>query len=386
MRKVIAALPFLAVAACSGGGPETLGGTAAPAGASAVVVSAGSGSGVTAGSSGTNSANTATSFLSVSSAKTFDLLGGAQSLKVETDTGATLYAGNAATVRAPSGTVAFDPRDGIFTVTLADTKAIVSSSLRFQDPGHRIDFTSTNSPQYGVPDLQGFNYLEEIGSSPTDTYTFFYQRPGNATIYVSLAGYVRNNVPTSGTEDTFERGAFVFGDQTLRSQIPVSGAGTYKGGFIASMIGAPGTQATAFQWIQGNSALAVDFGKSTVSLSLAGTVNAPNASNGALAASSLAIASGSTFNASGTATIDLVKTSGFTGQFQSAGFTDPTTGKTTAVDFAAISPGSSTAGASSIDGAFYGPNAVNVGGSLRIVGGVPGQRVDILGAFTGAKQ
>ena len=42
--------------------------------------------------------------------------------------------------------------------------------------------------------------------------------------------------------------------------------------------------------------------------------------------------------------------------------------------------------ASSIDGSFYGPNAVEVGGSFRIVGGVPDQRVDILGAFTGAKK
>ncbi|WP_156679252.1 transferrin-binding protein-like solute binding protein [Sphingomonas profundi] len=384
MRKLIAMLPFAAVAACSGGGPESVG-SIAPAGSGAVSVSAGNGSGVSAGNgTGSNSANTATSFLSVTGEKSFDLLGGAQSLKVDTGTGATLYAGNATTVRAPSGTVSYNPRDGIFTVTLADTKAIVSSNLRFQDPGHRIDFTSAGSPQFGVPDLQGFNYLESIGSTPNDTYTFFYQRPGTSTIYVSLAGYVRNNTPASGTTDTFERGAFVFGDQTLRSQIPASGAGTYKGGFVASMVNAPGTQASAFQWIQGSSALSVDFGKSTVSLSLSGTVNAPNTGSD-LASSPLAIAAGSTFNATGTATIDLVKTSGFTGQFQSAGFTDAA-GKTTAVDFAAISPGSSTAGASSIDGAFYGPDAVNVGGSLRIVGGIPNQRVDILGAFTGAKQ
>ncbi len=384
MRKVIAVLPFLAVAACSGGGPETVGSVAAPAGSTAVTVSPGNGSGVTAGTGSTgNVAPTDTGFLTVTSAKTFDLLGGAHSLKVD-QTAGVLYAGNATTVRAPSGTVAYDPRDGIFTVTLADTKAIVASNIRFQDPAHRIDFAA-GSPQYGVPDLQGFNYLESIGSTADDTYTFFYQRPGTSTIYVSLAGYVRNNVPTGGTSNTFERGAFVFGDQTLRSQIPLSGAGTYKGGFIASMVAGPGSRATDFQWIQGSSALSVDFGKSTVSLSLAGTVNQSNLNSNLLVPSSI-VAAGSTFSAAGTATIDLVKTSGFTGEFQTASFKDPTTGTVTNVDFARISPGSSTAGASSIDGTFYGPNAANVGGSLRIVGGVPNQRVDILGAFTGAKQ
>ena len=46
----------------------------------------------------------------------------------------------------------------------------------------------------------------------------------------------------------------------------------------------------------------------------------------------------------------------------------------------------SVAGASSIDGTFYGPDAKNIGGSFRIVGGVPNRRLDILGAFAGAKK
>ena len=34
----------------------------------------------------------------------------------------------------------------------------------------------------------------------------------------------------------------------------------------------------------------------------------------------------------------------------------------------------------------YYPDAKNVGGSFRINGGIPNQRVDILGAFTGVKK
>ena len=44
-----------------------------------------------------------------------------------------------------------------------------------------------------------------------------------------------------------------------------------------------------------------------------------------------------------------------------------------------------TIAGSSLDGAFYGPKADEVGASFRIVGGVPDQRVDVIGSFTGAK-
>ena len=82
---------------------------------------------------------------------------------------------------------------------------------------------------------------------------------------------------------------------------------------------------------------------------------------------------GAAFTAAGTGRIDLVGTGGFTGSFQSAGFTWATGSQTLSI------------AGSSLDGTFYGPGAAEVGASLRIVGGTPDQRVDILGALTGAR-
>jgi hypothetical protein len=413
IRRGLVALPVMSfAAACSGGGPETISaGTNAPPAASQPA-SAGSGSGVTAGSSagsgsgasagsgsgvtagtGTGSApQTNTHFLDVSAEKSFDAIGGAQSLS-EANSGATLYRGNAATVRSPSGQISYNPRDGIFTVTLADTKAGVSSSLRFQDPAHRTDFNPYATPQWGVPNFEGFNYLESINDTPTDVSTFFYQRPGTSTTYVTLAGYVRNKPEATAT--TFERGAFVFGDQTVRGQIPASGTGTYTGGFIATMVNNPtfdsaGPRASYLQWLQGSSTVAVDFGKGTVNVGLSGTVNPANMNGYQISNSQLSIPTGASFTASATAAINLVGTGGFAGKFDNASFAWTPTGATSPVtrnvEFTSAAPGSSTAGASSVDGTFFGPNAANVGGSFRVVGGVPDQRVDILGAFTGARK
>lgn len=385
MRKLFAVLPLIAVAACSGGEAETVGSNAPPAGAGSGT-SGGTGTGVSPGT-GAGEAPAGSHFLSYTGEKTFDAVGGLQSL-VRGENGGTLYQGNASTVRSPSGQISYNSRDGIFTLTLADDKAGVNTEYRFQDPAHRTDFDPMTTPQWGVPDLQGFNYLEGVGDSTRDVTTFFYQRPGASTVHVSLAGYVRNNVTDSTT--TFERGAMVFGSQTARSQVPVSGKGTYTGGFIASMV-ANGSydleqaKASALQWMQGSSTVAVDFAKGTVQLGLSGTVNQANMSGYQIPDSGLTIPTGATFTASGHATIDMVATGGFTGRFDSASFSSAGAGTQT-IDFAGVSSGSNTAGASSIDGGFYGPNAVNVGGSFRIVGGIPDQRVDILGAFTGAKR
>lgn len=391
IRKGPVALPvILLAAACSGGGPQTISAVAPPV--AVQPASSGSGTGVTAGTGTGSTAVASTHFLDITAEKSFDAIGGAQSL-TESDTGGTLYQGNASTVRSPSGQISYSPRDGIFTVTLADTKAGVSSSLRFQDPAHRTDFNPYATPQWGVPNLEGFNYLESINSSPTDVSTFFYQRPGTSTTYVTLAGYVRNS--PGDASSTFERGAFVFGDQTVRSQVPASGTGTYTGGFIATMVNNPtfdnaSPRASYFQWLQGSSTVTVDFGKGTVDVGLAGTVNPANMSGYQISDSQLAIPTGASFTASATAAINLVGTGGFTGKFDSASFAWTPTGAsspvTRNVEFSSVSQGSSTAGASSVDGTFFGPNAANVGGSFRVVGGVPDQRVDILGAFTGARR
>ena len=257
MRSVIAALPLLALAACGGAsGPQTVGSVAPPTSSTGGSTSGGTGGGVGTGGGTSTPTPTATpaNLLDVTSATQFNAVGSFQSLDVsETGvyalSGPVLYQGNAATVRAPSGTVSYDPRDGIFTVQFTDSKAGMGTGpIRFQDPGHRTAIGVDAGPAWGVPNLTDFNYLEVVGPTArsadaatqdrgrADSITFFYQRPGSQTKYVSLAGYVRNAfdrtadplVFKQGTTSNFQRGAMVFGQDTLRSQIPITGTGTRR--------------------------------------------------------------------------------------------------------------------------------------------------------------
>lgn len=391
MRKVFGLLPFLALAACGGAGPQTVGSIPVPAtsggtgsgGTVGAPGTGGTGAGVTSGGATGTGTGTASSFLTVSGAKSYDAIGGASSLQQSED--GSLYRGNAATVKEASGTIEYDPRDGIFTLKIADTKAGVTTDVRFQDPLHQTDFNGTRRPQTGVPNLAGFSYLQALGSSATDLSTFFYQRPGAATVHVTLAGYVRNNiVEGNDTVDTMERGAFVFGDKTPLSQLPVTGSATYTGGFLASMINNPSRDAgtavaTTYQWLAGDSNVSVNFGAQTFTLALSGSVQSAGATN-------VTFGDGTRFFASGSGSVDLLRSGGFAGAFQNACFAAACgSAGAVPVQFGQVTPGSNVTGASSIDGAFYGPGGVNVGGSFRIIGGVPDQRVDITGAFTGAK-
>jgi hypothetical protein len=348
MRLTLAALslPLFALAACGDStAPQTVGGIATP--------------------TPTPTPGSTDTFLStLTAAGTFDAVGGLQSLSVQKTTNpdgsvsnASLYQGNAATVRASSGHVDYDPRDGIFTLTLLDSKAGVNRTERFQDPGHR-----TTQTQPDVPDLPNFNYLEDLDGA-TALATFFYERPGTTTAYVSLAGFSRNDqtVAANVTTTLSERGAFVFGSPTASSQVPKSGTGSYAGDFLASTVDT--NSPNSLQWLSGTSQVDVDFAKLTVGVTL---------TSGS--------ASSTSFSAKGSATIDMVHNNGFSGSFQSA-----TLGGQN-VDFTSVNPATNTAGASSIDGTFYGPNAVNVGGSFRITGGVPNTRIDVVGAFVGAKK
>ncbi|WBH16832.1 hypothetical protein [Sphingomonas radiodurans] len=379
-------LPLGMLAACGGAGPQSVGSVAPPAptggtGSTGGTASGGTGAGVTGGSG--NGGTTATAhFLAVSAATTFDAVGAMHSFKKDNVTGGELYQGNASTVRAPSGTIAYDPRDGIFTVSFTDDKAGITNTTRYQDPAHRTDFNPRSQPEYEVPNLEGFNYLaaadEEYGVN-----TFFYQRPGNATTYVTLAGFSRSK--DDAIERKAEHGVFAFGTQTASTQIPIKGTGSYTGGFIATAVLNPTFDSARpsenyFQWLVGSSTVAVDFGKSTMSLGFEGTVNSTFFENDRISDVALSFPTGTIFKAGATAAIDFARSGGFTGEFQSASLGSQ------AIDFARVSPGSSTAGASSLDGAFYGPDAVNLGGNFRIVGGVPDQRIDIQGAFTGAKK
>lgn len=393
MRNWLAALPLFALAACGGGGTDaqTAGSVAPPT-----------------GSGGTAPTPTPAHFLDVAATTSFQAVGGLQSLGV-TETGGAgrqgphVYAGNAATVRAPSGEVSYNPRDGIFTLTLVDNAARVNlSEFRFQDPAHRTDYGGASNPQWGSPtNLTDFNFLQAVGPTAStervDEVTFFYQRPGSQAKHVSLAGYVRNAFnPTANplanvalSESVFERGAFAFGEATNRAQVPLTGQASFSGGMLATMVSNTSFDGAAvptyFQWITGTSALTVDFTAATVSVLLNGTVSAANFNGQIIPDGITGIDAGSAFRAEGSGKIDLTRTGGFTGNFATALFTQPN-GTVVRPDFTAVGSGSSTAGANSIDGGFYGPNGVNIGGSFRIVGGIPDQRVDILGAFAGAKK
>ena len=343
-------LPLLSLAACGGGGVNTIGSLSPP-----------------------SEPTPGQTFLDVSAPTSFNAVGSLQSLTVDPDSGSVVYQGNASTVATPSGTVTYDPRDGIFTLVLSDAAAGVSQNVRYQDPAHRTDFQSLE-----VPDYAGYNYLTsgEVSGSTTVNNTFFYQRPGTTTSYVTLAGFVHTEYDNDNkilTND--QHGAMVFGSQTPALQVPTTGSGHYAGDFLATMV-----DATTFSWLNGSSAIDVDFAKSTVGLSLDGVVGSSFA-NGKPATSAL---DGAQFTATGSAKLNS-SSGAFAGQFSSAFFT--TTGGTKLdVDFTSVNPDTNVAGGSSIDGTFYGPGAKEIGGNFRIVGGVPNTRVDILGAFTGAKK
>lgn len=433
MRVYALVLGTSLLAACGGG--ETginSGGTAAPAGA---------GGGVNAEHSFENPTEIRTyqangGFHSFDYQTTVNHLDGDSSNGQEQQ----LYQGDATTVRNSGISITFNPRDAIFELAVGDNQAGVDSNIRFQDPLHRTDFGGARTPQENTPNLSaaGIQYLEvasgdnltgEDSGFPTgrigfeftppvggpasetqtqnssfDVTTFFYQQPGTTTRYVTYAGFLRNSVtgtrtdveavapdptvpgdvgtpPVSTTTNTYslERGAFVFGEATLVGDVPTNGTGTYSGDFLATSVfnnrvdtvglaDAP----TYFQWIEGLANLDVDFGNDSFNLSLEGTTLAPQLDVGTN--DLFSIAEGASFNAAGSGNINLVGAGGFVGAFQQAWFTNPDNSV-----FNLLIAGSS------IDGAFYGPDAAEAAGNLRIVGGTPDERIDILGVFTGSQ-
>jgi hypothetical protein len=311
-----------------------------------------------------------------------------------------LYAGDASTVRNSAITLTYNPRDAIFELAVDNNPSGVTQSIRFQDPAHRTDFGGAIEPQNGVPNFQipGMRYLE-VGSSGSflqngrivlrtdlgpissyDSTSFFYQRPGTTTRYVTFAGFLRNSITIAEneTKEQFSRGTFVFGEQTVNSNVPRTGTGTYNGQFLATSVlndylDVDPTNTTVFQWIEGTSNVGVNFGANSFTLGLDGTVRAPV--TGSRGTDVLTVNGGATFAARGSGRIDLVAAGGFLGQFQQAWFINPGNSR-----FDVAIEGSS------IDGAFYGPAAEETGGSFRIVGGTPDERIDILGVFTAARR
>jgi hypothetical protein len=423
MRFVALLLGTSLLTACGGAGPTSLG-SIAP-------------------SSGASSGHT---FANPTEVKTYAGIGVTQSYgyQVTTDningtsTGqqAQLYAGNATTVRDGAISITYNPRDAIFDINITDGKTQVATQNRFQDPVHRTDFGGTREPPPGTPQLAvgGIQYLGRSGQNTGtttsnivnlpllpgliqgvlgvnefngvyDRTTFFYQKPGTTTQYVTFGGFLRNalvlsktNTPavapvpatpttaaipgiaaTSTTVHNYSlsRGLFVYGENSNNGSVPKSGTGTFSGAMVATMVfndladtlvNAP----SYFQMIEGTAATKFDFSANTFTVDLAGTTFAPQLDG--LSGNVFSIQSGAAFTANGAGQIDLVKTGGFFGQFSKAWFVNP---NGTRFDV--------NIGGSSVDGSFYGPKAEEIGGSFRIVGGNPDERVDILGVFVGKK-
>ncbi len=368
------------------------------------------------------------SFVNPTEVKTYEGIGAVQHYEYKTDSrigaqSGQLYAGDANTVRDSGISLSYNPRDAIFELTINRPLGLVGvSNFRFQDPAHRTDFGGAREPQAGVPNIEAIapgrqiQYLETgsgsgsaLGAaspyfpgaySPTgpnytagaDQYsyegrTFFYQKPGTTTKYVTYAGYVANRISAAQVQPdpaappyleqtySFDRAAFVFGERTGNSAVPRSGTATFSGDMLATMVFNPELDnvsgfPTYFQWIVGSQTSQINFSTLAVSTNFTGTVTAPTLD--AYTSWASVMPAGSQFFAAATSTIDLVNKGGFTGAFTSARFTRPGL-----ADFNVVIAGSS------IDGAFFGPAAEEIGGGFRIVGGTPDERIDIMGAFTG---
>ncbi len=412
--KLLALATASLLSACGGDtGLQTVGSVAPPSGGG--------------GSTPTPTPVSTHTFVAPTEVKTYEAIGGVQHYEYSTRSDGAgqagqLYAGDANTVRDSGISVTYNPRDAIFEVTINRPLGNVSTgAMRFQDPAHRTDFGGATEPQASVPELpvaRNILYLESgsgsggtlnpaspyatagLGTGNSDyvvgakgytstTQTFFYQKPGTTTQYVTYAGFVRNTISTTEEQDdpslplylrqsySLDRAAFVFGERTANSAVPRTGSGNYTGEMIATMVFNPmldtdPSYPTYFQWIAGTHTTNVNFASLAVTSNFTGTVFAP--ARDAYTTGAFYLPAGSIFNATSGATIDLVNKGGFTGQFSSASFTLPNT-----TTFNLVIAGSS------IDGAFFGPNGEEIGGGFRIVGGTPDERIDILGAFTGKK-
>lgn len=396
MRKYILLATVSLLSACGGGGSGGGGQVQAPGNVAPPVVQH--------------------SFVEPRDAKVYAGIGGVQTFDYATSDEygsqrGQLYQGNATSARNSGISITYDPRDAIFEVKIQEPLGGASDTLRFQDPVHRTAFGGLREPQGGTPNLSqpGIQYLQAGSESgdgeydpsqsdfipvgeneyQTDTSTFFYQKPGTSTKYVTFAGFVRNRTNISQvtddvTNDTYlvqnnilERAAFAYGERTTNSAVPKTGTGTYQGSMIATMVYNPSLDTNAgaptyFQWLDGLATTRVNFAANSFEIDLTGKTTAPQFD--VFTSRNFAIGANATFNASGKGYIDLVLAGGFLGSFQSASFTPAGGSKIDMV----------IAG-SSVDGAFFGPGAEEVGGGFRIVGGNPDERIDILGTFVGKK-
>ena len=426
MRKIILLASTTLLAACGGGG-GSVNSTPVP--------------GTGGGSSPTGPTGTPHTFVKPILEKSYVGLGATQVLEYETQTvqqniGNTnagfqqkiVYSANSTTPRNSAISVDYDPTSATFSVQVPDPLSAASANTRFQDPASRTDFGGNVEPQWGTPHLanQNVQYLQAGDGDPRSPYkvsgsgtvrignnetapdgmpftgasaaysatSFFFLKPGTETKYVTFAGYARNAMNFSQVADVgnpsvlyhtvryhLERGAFAYGEQTRNDDVPKIGSGSYTGSMIASMVHNPSLDNEAFgsilpnyfQWIEGRAKLDVDFATSPFQLNLDGTVLAPQLDRYSGVDQSTILA-GAKFSAVGKGDINLVSYGGFKGKFDSASFLNPDQVRHT-VNIAG----------SSVDGAFFGPAGEEAGASFRITGGNPDERVDIVGAFVGAK-
>ncbi len=415
MRIALILLATSALAACSGGGPTTVSGAAVSNG------------GTQSGSSGvaTTVSDPFVEFSKPVRTTTYNGVGGTQVYEYSTDNRdccgqqAQKFAGRNSTPRDSVISVTYDPKAGVFSLISKDPLTGAQAQTRFQDPASRTNFGGAVEPQWGVQQLANTNirYVQAGDGDPLSPYsysgvgavnpgtntlapigdkdstyqstTFFYEVPGSNTKYVSLAGYVRNSLSWKDVETDqgiirvagwhLERSGFAFGALTDINDVPKTGSATFNGNMVASVVFNPtidgnyGAQLpTFFQWLEGTARTTVNFATNSVGLTLSGTVYKPffDYNTGPYAAS---LNPGTTFTATGTGAIDLVRNGGFFGAFTSAAFSATNNGAPTALNLAG----------SSFDGAFYGPKANEVGGGFHISGGTPDERIDIVGGFTG---
>lgn len=429
MRISVLLVSTAMLAACGGGGgsgPQTV--------SSNGIAGSGSDTDRTTGDSH--------SFENPSKTVTYSAIGSSQHLEFGSKR-STTYNSNSIDTGSDALSVTYDRDDAEFELTFSDESASVDLESLYQDPGHRTDFGGSSGPQFGTPDLTGraVFYIESgetdgnlVARTPTvdnpylyelrgsaqsgfiDKTTFFYQKPGTTTKYVTYAGYLREeyNVRIDDADDTEhswtqDRGALVFGEQTLVDDVPTSGSGSYRGEMLATMIVNDfdgdvvpgGTPNGDFQWIAGTSTFDVNFANGRFGLALEGEVFNPNGANSNSTVAPQAgsrqtdpnivasLAPGSIFSASGQGFLDSVGTFGtFSGGFTAANFRDANGTPGDPSDDTTIFNIDLTDGymsANTIDGSFFGPNGEEAGGAFRLSSGDPDARIDILGTFTGKK-
>ena len=413
MRFSVLLASTMLLAACGGAGPQSLGEYTPPGG----------GGGATDPATGQPH-----TFVNPTKTTTYAAQGGSQHYEYERndprtndpadpyetrDQTSQLYDSNSTENGSNALSVKYDRDDSEFALTFKDGAATVDFEILYQDPGHRTAFGGAVGPQWGNENLTSQTVFYVEGGSinnliePTDGHpypfilapgkdsgtadmtTFFYQKPGTVTKYVTYAGYVRNIyevVAPSGAPPEysfkFDRGTLVFGEQTERANAPTTGTGSFSGPMLASMIFNNSLDAgefnNYFQWIVGSANVNVDFAATTFSIAMNGEVKPLQVDVGGINPVA-SMPAGSIFNAAGNGRFDgglpIYRT--FGGAFTSATFTRP---DGTVFTMQLADPYSS---ANTIDGSFYGPKGEEVGGTFRLSNGEPDTRVDILGVFTG---